>query len=399
MPQKEMAQPLSGIKIIDLTSALSGPYCTMLLGDMGAEVLKIEEPKAGDMNRKSGPFIKGEGAYFLYTNRNKKSITLNLREERGRTILYRLAKDADIFVENFRPEVKERLKIDYLSLKKINPRLIYCSISGFGQTGPWADRPGFDQIAQGMSGLMSVTGFPQTGPTRVGVAIGDSIAGLFATYGILAALFEREKSGLGQFIATSLLEGLVAVLGFQAAKYFSSGETPLQQGNDHATYAPYGTFRAKDGYINIAAATPSMWEKLCKVLGVNELPNDPRFRTNPDRVKNKELLKEFIEKNLLCRPVEEWIEILNREGIACGPIYTVDQVFKDKQVLSQEMLLEVEHTLAGKIKMIGFPVKLGKTPCKIAVAPPYLGQHTDEILKELNYSEEEIKKLKQSDII
>jgi len=399
MHENRPEQPLSGIKIVDLTSALSGPYCAMLLGDMGAEVIKIEEPKAGDMNRKSGPFIKGEGAYFLYANRNKKSITLNLQEEKGRAILYQLVKDADIFIENFRPRVKERLRIDYATLREMNPRLIYCSISGFGQTGPWAERPGFDQIAQGMSGLMSVTGFPESGPTRVGVAIGDSVTGIFAAYGILSALYEREKSGLGQFIETSLLEGLVALLGFQAAKYFSSGETPLRQGNDHATFAPYGTFRTKDGHINIAAGTPNMWEKLCVVLGVDDLRNDPRFQTNPDRVKNKEALKEIIEKHLVRKNTGEWIEILNKEGIASGPINTVDQVFRDGQVLNQKMLLEVDHSRAGRIKMIGFPVKLGRTPCRIAVPPPGLGQNTDEILKKLNYSEQEIKELKQSGII
>jgi crotonobetainyl-CoA:carnitine CoA-transferase CaiB-like acyl-CoA transferase len=394
-----MTQALSGIKIIDLTSALSGPYCTMLLGDLGAEVIKIEEPQAGDMVRKSGPFIKGEGAYFLYGNRNKKGMTLNLQKERGRNILLKLIKNADIFVENFRPQVKIRLKIDYPKLKEINPRLIYCSISGFGQTGPWADRPGFDQIAQGMSGLMSVTGFPESGPTRVGVAIGDSVAGIFAAYGILAALFEREKSGLGQFIETSLLEGLVAVLGFQAAKYFGTGETPLQQGNDHGTIAPYGTYRTKDGYINIAAGNQKMWEKLCEILGVEDLIYELRFQTMPDRVQNKEALKEIIEKNLARKTTEEWVEILNKGGIASGPIYTIDQVFRDEQVSHQKMLLEVEHSIAGKIKMIGFPVKMGRTPCRIALAPPHLGQNTNEILKELNYSEEEIKELKQSGII
>ena len=394
-----MKQPLSEIKVIDVTSALSGPYCTMLLGDLGAEVIKIEEPQTGDMLRGSGPFIKGEGSYFLYTNRNKKSLTLNLQNERGREILLKLVKNADVFVENFRPQVKKRLRIDYPILKEINPRLIYCSISGFGQTGPWADRPGFDQIAQGMSGLMSVTGFTESGPTRVGVAIGDSVAGLFAAYGILAALFEREKSGLGQFIETSLLEGLIAVLGFQAAKYFGTGETPLQQGNDHGTIAPYGLYGTKDGYMNIAAGNQRMWEKLCKILNVEELTNDLRFRTIPDRVQNKEELKEILEKSLAHKTTEEWIGILNREGIACGPIYTIDQVFRDKQILNQEMLLEVEHSTAGKIKMIGFPVKMSRTPCKISLAPPVLGQHTQEILRGLNYSEEEIKELNKNGVI
>ena len=371
----------------------------MLLGDLGAEIIKIEEPKAGDMLRKSSPFIEGEGSYFLYGNRNKRSMTLNLQTDKGRNILLKLVKNADVFVENFRPPVKHKLKIDYSTLKEINPKLIYCSISGFGQTGPWADRPGFDQIAQGMSGLMSVTGFPESGPTRVGVAIGDSIAGIFAAYGILAALFEREKSGLGQIIETSLLEGLVAILGFQAAKYFATGETPLQQGNDHGTIAPYGTYRTKDGFMNIAAGNQKMWERFCETLGVEELRNDPRFKDIPARVKNKEELKEMLEKILARKDTEEWIETLNKAGVACGPIFTIDQVFQDKQILHQEMLLTVDHSKAGRIKMMGFPVKLSRTPCKISFPPPLLGQHTREILTELDYSQEEIEELKQESII
>lgn len=394
-----MEQPLKGIRVIDFTSALAGPYCSMILGDMGADVIKVEEPKAGDINRDSGPFIDGEGAYFLYANRNKRGITLNLREERGRDVLLKLVKGADIFVENFRPRVKYKLNIDYKTLKEINPRLIYCSISGFGQTGPWADRPGFDQVAQGMSGLMSVTGFPQTGPTRVGVAIGDSICGIFSAYGILAALVERNKSGLGQYIESSLLEGLIAILGFQTAKYFSTRETPLQQGNDHATFAPYGTFKTKDGYINIAAGTRRMWERLCQILTLEGLIEDPRFKTNPDRVQNKDELRDIIENKLREKTSEKWVEIFNTGGIACGPIYTIDQVFRDKQVLHRNMLLEVDHPTASKIKMIGFPIKMSRTPCTIALPPPLLGQHTEEILRELNYSDQEIEELRASGII
>jgi len=276
-----MRQALSGIKVVDLTEALAGPYCTMLLGDMGAEVIKVERLE-GDMQRKTGAKIGDESAYGLYPNRNKRGITLNLKDERARNILLQLVKDADVVVENFRPKVKFRLNIDYETLREINPRLVYCSISGFGQTGPWADRPGFDQVAQGMSGLMSVTGFPAQGPTRVGVAIGDSVCALFAAYGILGALMERERSGEGQWLHASLLEGLVALLGYQAANYFATGEVPAQAENDHGAYAPYGTYKTKDGYMNITVGTDRMWVILCEKLGVPELVNEPKFATMLD---------------------------------------------------------------------------------------------------------------------
>jgi len=310
-----------------------------------------------------------------------------------------LVKNADILVENYRPQVKFRLKIDYETLKKINPRLIYCSVSGFGQTGPCADRAGFDQIAQGMSGLMSITGFPGSGPCRVGVAIGDSVAAMFATYGILAALLARKESGVGQFIETSLLEGLVALLGFQSGIYFGTGKTPPQLGNDHGTVAPYGTYRTQDGFINISAGHQKMWEKLCQILKLDALPNDPRFKTIPDRVQNKDALRILMEKVLLQKPVAEWVEILNQEGIPSGPILAIDQVFQDEQVLHQKMLLEVDHATAGKIKMIGFPVKMSETPCQVSLPPPAFGQHTHEILKGLNYTDEEITELKKNGII
>ena len=391
-------QPLTGIKVVDATSVLTGPYCTMLLGDMGAEVIKIE-PVEGDMIRNGPPFINGESAYFLYTNRNKKGITLNLKAAEGRGILLKLIENADVFAENFKPQTKAKLKIDYPTLRAINPKLIYCSISGFGQTGPWANRPGFDQIAQGMSGLMSVTGSPETGPTRVGVAIGDSIAGIFASYGILSALFERSRSGKGQYIETSLLEGLVAVLGIQAAKYFGTGETPLPQGNDHAAFAPYGTYVTKDGYLNIATVSERMWRNLCKRLEMEHLPDHPKFETNAERVKNKAELKKIIESRLAEKTTDEWVDILNADGIACGPIYTIDQVFKSKHILDREMLLETDHASVGKIDMIGFPVKMSNTPCKINLPPPVLSQHTETVLKELNYSDETIKELRQKGVV
>ena len=396
--ESAMHQPLSGIRVIDTTEALSGPYCTMLLGDMGAEVIKVERLD-GDMQRKTGAKIGDESAYGLYPNRNKRGITVNLKEERGREILLKLVKDADVFTENFRPKVKYRLKIDYETLKEINPRLVYCSISGFGQTGPWADRPGFDQVAQGMSGLMSVTGFPANGPTRVGVAIGDSVCALTAVYGILAALMERERSGTGQHLQTSLLEGLVALLGYQAANYFATGEVPAQAENDHGAYAPYGTYKTKDGYMNITAGTDRMWAILCEQLGVSELVNDAKFATALDRVNHRQELRAIFEERLAQKTTDEWSEILGTAGVACGPIYDLKQVFTSEQVLHQEMLLETEQARGGTMPMIGFPVKMSRTPCRINYAPPYVGQHTDEVLKEFNYSQEEIEELRRDGII
>ncbi len=395
-----MDEPLKGIKVVDMTAAMAGPFCTMLLADMGAEVLKIEPPGRGDMLRDFGPpFIEGESAYFLLVNRNKRSMTLNLRSPEGLDILKRLANDADIVVESFRPNVKFKLGVDYESLSKTNPGLIYCSISGFGQDGPLAYRPGFDPIAQGMSGLMSVTGYPDTGPTRVGVAIGDSLGGIFAMYGILLALIERNRSGKGQYVSTSLLEGLVAVLGFQAAKYFGTGEVPGRNGNDHAMMSPYGTFTTKDGHINIAAGNQGMWERLCKTLGLDELIDDSRFLTVKDRVLNRPALSAILNEKLKEKTSEEWIDILNDAGVACGPILNIKEVFENEQVLHLKMLEEIDHPHCGRIKTIGIPTKLSRTPGSVRKAPPLKGEDTDEVLRELGFPEEKIKEFHENGVV
>jgi crotonobetainyl-CoA:carnitine CoA-transferase CaiB-like acyl-CoA transferase len=392
--------PLEGIKVIDLSAVMSGPFCSQLLADFGADVLKIEPPGTGDMMRDFGPpFVKGESYYFLLHNRNKRSMTLNLQSAKGMEVFRKLATTADIILENFRPAVKRKLKIGYEDLKGDNPRLIYASISGFGQDGPYENRAGFDLIAQGMSGLASVTGWKETGPVRVGVAIGDSLAGIFATYGILLALFEREKSGKGQRVETSLLEGLVAVLGFQAAKYFGSNERPERLGNDHGMVAPYGTFKTKDGYMNIAAGNQAMWTRLAKTLGLENLTNDERFLTVAERVKNLAELARLIEEKLAEKTNKEWEALLDEAGVANGPILHIDEVFQDPQVLHQEMLLEMDHPRAGKIKTLGFPVKLSQTPAQLKSPPPYMGQHTEEVLQELGYSPREVEIMRKEGVI
>ncbi len=391
--------PLDGVKVIELSAALTGPFCVQLLADFGASVIKIEPPGEGDMLRAFGPpYLKGESPYFLLTNRNKRGMTLDIRKEKGLEVLRRLVRDADVLVENYRPNVKHKLKIDYDTLRKINSRLIYCSISGFGQTGPYADKPGFDPIAQGMSGLASITGWKHTGPVRVGVAIGDSLGGIFAMYGILLALIERQRSGEGQRVETSILEGLVSVLGVQAAKYFATGERPEPQGNDHPMMSPYGAFKTKEGYINIAAGNQAMWERLAKALGLDSLLGDDRFRTVPDRVKNRDALTQILEKKLTEKTVKEWGEILDAAGVANGPILHIDEVFKDPQVLHQEMLLEMNHPSIGPIKTLGFPTKLSRTPAQLRQPPPLLGQHTEDVLRELGYGAEEIEKMKKEGI-
>ena len=362
----------------------------MLLGDMGAQVMKVEPPGVGDDTRAWAPFIGGQGTYFLSTNRNKKSICVDTRQKQGVDVLKRLIHKVDVFVENFKPGLMDRLGMDFSAVAALNPRLIYCSISGFGQTGPYRDRPGYDQILQGMSGLMSITGTEESGPVRVGLAIGDILTALFATYGILCALHARERTGKGQWVTTSILEATVGILTMQAGKFFATNQPPGPAGNDHPVISPYGVYRTQDKPINIAVGTETMWKNFCRIIGLPEMEQTLKFKQNNDRVKNREELRLLIEKALASKTQDEWVEALNQAGIPCGPIYTLDQVFKDPQVLHQKMLLEVEHPKVGKIPMTGLPVQLSENPPQVFLPPPVLGEHTAAVLRDFGFAAEEI---------
>lgn len=395
-----MAKALEGIKVLDLSRALAGPYCTMMLADMGAEVIKVEMPGRGDDSRSWGPpFLKGESAYFMSINRNKKSITLNMKSEKSMEIILKLIKRSDVLVENFRPGAMERLGLGYERVKEMNPRIIYASISGFGQDGPYRMLPGFDQVLQGMGGLMSITGEPGGPPIKVGVAIADISGGMFAAYGIVVALYNREKTGRGQMIDVSLLDSQVAWLTYRAGAYLTSGEIPQPVGSGHPVIVPYQAFKAKDVYINIAVGNDQLWEKFCKAVGLEKVMNDPKFATNAKRVENREEIVKIISDLIVARNGEEWLKIITDAGVPCGPIYTVDKIFADPQVLHRQMLKELDHLKAGKVKVTGIPVKLSDTPGEVETAPPVLGQHTQEILNELGYSDQDLEKLRQEKVV
>jgi formyl-CoA transferase len=395
-----MKRALDGIRIVDFTKALAGPYCTMHLADMGAEVIKIEMPGTGDDSRGWGPpFIEGEAAYFLSINRNKKSITLNLKDERAKEIALKLIEKSDILVESNRPGVMKKLGLDYECVKEINPEVIYCSISGFGQTGPYKERPGFDQVIQGYGGIMGLTGEAGGPPIKVGIAITDIATGMFAAMGILMALYYRGKTGKGQYIDASMLDGQISWLTYQGGRYLASGEVPQRIGSAHPLIVPYQDFEASDGFINIAAGNDNLWRKFCEVTGLQDIVDNPKFATNANRVENREEVVGIISKIIATKTIEEWLDILNNAGIPCGPIYTVDRIFADPHVLAREMLVEVSHPKCGKIKVTGPPVKFSETPAEVVTAPPSLGQHNKEILLGLGYSSDDIEKLIEYKVI
>jgi formyl-CoA transferase len=394
-------KPLEGIKVLDLSRVLAGPYCTMMLGDLGADVIKVERPGEGDETREWGPpDAAGESAYYLCVNRNKRGITVDLKAPEGREIIKKLAARSDIIIENYKVGTLARLGLGYEDIKKINPGIIYCSITGFGQYGPYKDRPGYDFIIQGMGGIMSITGDPDGPPMKVGVAIVDITAGLFACSSILAALYYREKTGLGQYIDISLLDSVVAWLANVGSNYLISGELPKRYGNAHPNIVPYEPFQAKDGvWIALGVGNDRQWRDFCRLAGLEHLADDPRFATNPQRVIHRKELIPIIAEKMKERTSDEWLEELDKLKIPCGPINTLDRVFSDPQVQARGMVAEVPHPKAGKVKLVASPMKFSLTPCIVERHPPLLGEHTEEVLKELGYSDDEIKSLREKGVI
>jgi len=388
---------LSRLRVLDFSRVRAGPTCVRQFADFGADVIKVESPPGVDPNEGMGGPRHGPDMQNLH--RNKRSMTLNLKLPASREVLERLVKSADVVVENYRPDVKYRLGIDYESLSRINARIILASISGFGQDGPYRDRPGFDQIAQGMSGLMSVTGIPGQGPVRTGAAIADLAAGLFAALGVMTALLERETSGKGQWVQSSLLQAGIALLDFQAARFLMKGEVPPQVGNDHPTSMPTSAYRTRDGHINVAASGEGMWAKLCKVIEREDLLRSPDFKGQAKRAENRAKLNSILNESLSRKTSAEWIEILNGIGVPCGPIYSVDQVFSDPQVRHLGAATEVEHARLGRYKVLAQAARLSRTPATVAAPTPEVGEHTDEILKELDYDAAQIAKLRQGGVV
>lgn len=397
MQKPERKLPLQGIRVIDFSQILAGPFCTMLLADMGADVVKVEKPNGGDDTRRYGPpFIEGESAAFLTLNRNKRSIVLDLKSEQGLGVVRRMLADADVMLHNFRPGVVERMGLGYADVSALNPAIVYCAVSGFGATGPYSQRAGFDLVAQGMSGLMSINGFPDAPPAKVGVPMADLNTGMFCAYGILTAYINRLATGKGQHIDASLLESGMAYTLYESATYFATGEVAGPLGSAHRMIAPYQAFATQDGYINIGAANQNNWERMCSAVGRDDLLDDARFASNPERMVNIQSLTPIMEETFRTRTTAHWVEILERAGVPCGPIYNIEQVYADPHVQSRDMAVELQHPKAGGIRNIGVAVKLSDTPGSVRTPAPLLGQHTDDVLAEFGYSDADIGALRQS---
>jgi len=397
MPHNPASQALSHITVLDVTRVRSGPTAVRELADWGANVIKVEPPEAIEPDG-----ALGAGRHtpdFQNLQRNKRSLTLNLKDAEGLKVFLKMVEQADVVVENFRPDVKERLGIDYESLRKVNPRIILASISGFGQTGPYSKRAGFDQIAQGMGGLMSITGEPGRGPMRVGIPIADLTAGLFASIGILVALIEREKSGEGQWLHTSLLQAQIFMLDFQAARWLMKQEVPPQVGNEHPTSVPTGLFTTKDGAINLAVAGESIWRRFCTAAGHDEWPEDPEFNSNTARFKNRVRLNKLIQDVVATRTSQEWVDLLETAGVPCGPVYPIDRMFDDAQVEHVGIAQEMDTVPFNRTRALGQPMQLTRTPSRLAVRPPEKGEHTEEILREFGFGADDIECLRQKAVI
>ena len=396
MPNPRASRALERFTVLDLTQVRSGPTCVRQLADWGANVIKVEQPPA--LVTGEPPGGPREGPDFQNLHRNKRSITLNLKSKHGLAAFLRMVRKADVVVENFRPDVKKRLGIDYKSLSKVNPKIILGSISGFGQDGPYAGRPGFDQIAQGMGGLMSITGLPGQGPVRVGIPIADLCAGLFCALGIMVALLEREKSKKGQHITTSLLQAQIFMLDFQAARWLVKGEVPQQAGNNHPTSIPTGVFKTSDGHINIASTGQKIWERFCHSLGDPDLITRPEYATSAARSKNRDALNAEIDAHTVKRTSADWVERLNEAGVPSGPIYSIDQMFGDPQVEHLKMAQPVKKK-GKEMKLVGQPISLSRTPSKLVSWPPGLGEQTDQVLKEFGFRAGEIAALRKANAI
>jgi crotonobetainyl-CoA:carnitine CoA-transferase CaiB-like acyl-CoA transferase len=376
--------PLDGVKVIDLTRVLAGPYCTMMLGDMGADVLKIEEPRHGDDTRGWAPFVHGWSSYYLGVNRSKKSVALDLKSEDGRRALRALIATADVLVENFRPGSLNALGFGVGEMTALNPKLIYCSISGYGQTGPRAQLPGYDVVIQGEAGLMAITGERDGEPMRVGVAMTDYLAGLYAIQGILLALVERQTSGLGQHVDIALFDSMLSVMRLQIGMLRASGEEPGRFGNQHPSIAPYETLRASDGQVIVAVGNPRLWVQFCAAIGRPEVADDPHFRTNDDRLANRAVLRSLLEEIFSSLTVASIVSLLEAHGVPCGRVRSVREAIEDPQVAARAMLTRLRHEALGTIETVGNPVKMSRTPARIQLPPPRLGEHTREVLQQLS---------------